>query len=48
MDATVAAAGIDSAALEELRSSFAGELVQPGDPSYDERRAVWNLSLIHI
>jgi FAD binding domain-containing protein/berberine-like enzyme len=45
MDATVAATGIDSAALDELRTSFTGELVQPGDPSYEERRAVWNGSI---
>jgi len=25
-----------------LAQRFAGELIQPGDPGYDERRAVWN------
>jgi hypothetical protein len=28
--------------LQELRTHLTGELVQPGDPSYDEARAVWN------
>jgi FAD/FMN-containing dehydrogenase len=46
MDATTAAGTVlDPAAVEELESSFAGELVWPGDPSYDERRAVWNGSI---
>jgi hypothetical protein len=36
---------LDEAALAELESSFRGELVRPGDPSYDERRAIWNGSI---
>ena len=29
-------------ALEELRTRFRGELVQPGDAGFDETRRVWN------
>ncbi len=36
---------LDKAAVRELESSFAGEVVRPGDASYDERRAVWNGSI---
>jgi hypothetical protein len=28
--------------LEGLRSNFLGELIQPGDPSYDDARKIWN------
>jgi FAD/FMN-containing dehydrogenase len=38
-------AGLDRSALGELSSSFAGELVTPGDPTYDDRRRVWNGSI---
>jgi len=38
-------AQLDDAALRELEASFAGELIRPGDGSYDERRAVWNGSI---
>ena len=31
-----------TAHVEELASSFAGALVQPGQPDYDEARSVWN------
>jgi FAD/FMN-containing dehydrogenase len=33
------------ATLDELRVSFGGELVQPGDPTYYEHRRVWNGSI---
>jgi FAD/FMN-containing dehydrogenase len=33
---------LDTAAVAELRSRFAGELVLPEDDGYDEARAVWN------
>lgn len=36
---------IDEGALRELEESFRGQLVAPGDPSYDERRKVWNGSI---
>jgi hypothetical protein len=32
-------------AVEELRASFAGDLVQPADDGYDEHRKVWNGSI---
>jgi FAD/FMN-containing dehydrogenase len=32
-------------ALRELESSFRGKIVHPVDPSYDERRRVWNGSI---
>lgn len=28
--------------LDDLRATFQGELLRPGDPGYDEGRAVWN------
>src|SRR3954454_20640489 len=31
-----------AAAADQLAGRFRGELVRPGDPSYDEARAVWN------
>jgi FAD/FMN-containing dehydrogenase len=43
MSATAAAAA--DAALGELHGSFGGEIVMPGDPSYDEGRRVWNGSI---
>ncbi|WP_329186248.1 FAD-binding oxidoreductase [Actinacidiphila glaucinigra] len=33
---------LDDAALDALRSGFAGEVVAPGDPSYDESRTLFN------
>ena len=33
---------IDPASLRTFRETFAGEIVQPGDASYDASRAVWN------
>jgi FAD/FMN-containing dehydrogenase len=38
-------AELAAAAAEDLRSAFRGELVEPGDASYDQRRAVWNGSI---
>jgi FAD/FMN-containing dehydrogenase len=35
-------ATLDAAALSPFRSSFAGEIVLPGDSGYDRARAVWN------
>lgn len=31
--------------MDELRAAFKGELVQPGDPTYDEHRKIWNGSI---
>ncbi|MGH2951893.1 MAG: FAD-binding oxidoreductase, partial [Solirubrobacterales bacterium] len=43
---TIGAVGApDAIALRELERSFRGELVRPGEPSYDERRRVWNGSI---
>ena len=36
---------LDPSALDELRASFRGDLVFPGDPSYDAHRRVWNGSI---
>src|SRR5215208_7718998 len=38
-------ASIDQLALDEFGSTLRGELVRPGDDSYDERRRVWNASI---
>jgi FAD/FMN-containing dehydrogenase len=35
-------AGLADVSLARLRSRFRGELILPGDPGYDEQRAVWN------
>lgn len=36
---------LDEAAVRELQDGFRGQLVRPGDPSYDERRRIWNGSI---
>src|SRR6266481_5616370 len=36
---------IDRGAVDALQASFRGELVVPGDVSYDEHRKVWNGSI---
>ena len=33
---------LDTATLEALDAGFLGELVRPGDPTYDDDRKVWN------
>jgi FAD/FMN-containing dehydrogenase len=45
MTAPASAALIEDSALAELRASFAGELIRPGDPAYEEQRRVWNGSI---
>jgi hypothetical protein len=35
-------------ASSELRASFTGEPVRPGDPAYDEHRKVWNGSIASL
>lgn len=37
--------GIDGGAVDELQRSFLGELVRPGDVTYNEHRKVWNGSI---
>jgi FAD/FMN-containing dehydrogenase len=41
----VTEAAIDQAALRELSTSFGGDLVRPGDASYDAHRRIWNGSI---
>lgn len=36
---------LDNAALSALQAGFRGELVRRGDPTYDERRKIWNGSI---
>jgi hypothetical protein len=36
---------IDGSAVEELQSRFRGEVIRPGDESYDLHRKVWNGSI---
>ena len=33
---------LDADALTELREGFRGEIIEPGDPAYDDTRAVFN------
>jgi hypothetical protein len=33
---------LDGSALDQLRGEFRGEIVEPGDPAYDELRIVFN------
>jgi UDP-N-acetylenolpyruvoylglucosamine reductase len=35
-------AKLDPAAYAQLESAFGGELVRPGDPTYEEHRKIWN------
>jgi FAD/FMN-containing dehydrogenase len=36
---------LDNAALSALQAGFRGELLRRGDPTYDERRKIWNGSI---
>jgi hypothetical protein len=36
---------LEGTALSELAGSFRGQLIRPGDPTYDEHRKVWNGSI---
>ncbi len=36
---------LDETTLRELEGSFRGQLVRPGDPTYDEHRKIWNGSI---
>jgi FAD/FMN-containing dehydrogenase len=45
VDTTFAATAEVAEIADRLGRSFAGELVRPGDPSYAERRKVWNGSI---
>ena len=37
--------GLDGGAVDEMQRSFLGELVRPGDVTYNEHRKVWNGSI---
>jgi FAD/FMN-containing dehydrogenase len=39
---TVTSARVDAEAYEQLAAAVRGELIVPGDPGYDEARAVYN------
>jgi FAD/FMN-containing dehydrogenase len=45
VEKAVEANAVDAGARVALERSFRGELVRPGDPSYNLRRAVWNGSI---
>jgi FAD/FMN-containing dehydrogenase len=36
---------LDETAVSELEESFRGQLVRPGNPTYDEHRRIWNGSI---
>ncbi|WP_336359924.1 FAD-binding oxidoreductase [Haladaptatus sp. ZSTT2] len=36
---------IDESAIETLAMEFRGELIRPGDPTYDEARTIWNAAI---
>ena len=42
MNLTATELRLDSTFMNELEASFRGELVTPGDPTYDEHRKIWN------
>jgi FAD/FMN-containing dehydrogenase len=45
METATSAGTLDPSAVAELDRGFAGELIRPGEPSYDEHRRVWNGSI---
>jgi FAD/FMN-containing dehydrogenase len=45
MKSVAEAVELDAAALAELETTFRGQIIRPGDPSYDEDRRVWNGSI---
>jgi len=44
-DAVTTQARLDETAVLELENALHGELLRPGDPSYDEQRRIWNGSI---
>ena len=42
MASTMTAPALEADALEQLRTEFRGEIVEPADPAYDELRGVFN------
>jgi FAD/FMN-containing dehydrogenase len=45
VESAAGASAIDSGAFRALQRSFRGELVRPGEPSYNVHRKVWNGSI---
>ncbi|MEX2197014.1 MAG: FAD-binding oxidoreductase [Thermoleophilaceae bacterium] len=45
MKALAGESALDRTALRALSASFGGDLIRPGDPTYDEHRRVWNGSI---
>jgi hypothetical protein len=45
MSAIATDAKLDESAFNALKGAFRGELVRPGDPTYDEHRKIWNGSI---
>src|SRR5919198_6565780 len=43
--ATATPTKVDETAAIELESSLRGEVIRPGDPSYDLHRRIWNGSI---
>jgi FAD/FMN-containing dehydrogenase len=39
------AALVDVALVDALKTDFAGEIILPGDPTYDKARRIWNASI---
>ena len=44
-DAVTTQARLDETAVLDLENALRGELLRPGDPSYDEQRRIWNGSI---
>lgn len=42
MTRTMGPAAISAEAADELAAAFRGEVIRPGDPSYEQERRVWN------
>ena len=45
MNAIAAGTKLDETALRELEGAFRGQLIRPGDTTYDEHRKIWNGSI---
>jgi FAD/FMN-containing dehydrogenase len=45
MSAVATNVRLDESALSTLRTAFRGELIRAGDPTYEERRRIWNGSI---
>src|SRR5687768_11077378 len=45
MSAIATGVNLDSRAVEELATSFGGDLIRPADATYDEQRRIWNGSI---